>query len=124
MKIKPVLAGAALLLGTTTFAFAPQAGAVVGVPEAAYCYTLVSTTQKDGSTIDTITVYDADGDVVVTGDSTDPAAYDKAKKAADGLPVCAAAETPILDPAVALIGLGVAVPAGILVKRRRSGAAA
>lgn len=124
MKIKPVLAGAAMLLGTTTFAFAPEAGAVVGVPESPYCYTLVSSAQKDGTTIDTITVYDADGDVVVTGASTDPAAYDKAKQTAAGLPECAAAETPIVDPAVALMGLAVAIPAGILVKRRRSGAAA
>lgn len=123
MKFKPLLAGAAMLLGSTAV-FAPQVGAVVGVPEAAFCYTLVSSTGKDGTTIDTITVYDADGDVVVSGSSSDPASYDKAKAAAEGLPACESAETPILDPAVALMGLGVAIPAGILVKRRRASAAA
>lgn len=121
MKIKPVLAGAAMLLGTT-IGFAPHAGAEVGVVEDPYCYTMETNVGKEG-TVTTITIYDADGDVVTSANTTQGTTYDKVKEQASSLGECKVAETPILDPAVALMGLGAAIPAGILVKRRRSAAA-
>lgn len=121
MKIKPLLAGAAILLGST-IAIAPQAGAVVGVVEDPYCFTS-QTIKGDTGAIAQIIIYDADGDVYLNATEADGDAYTKAKEISAKLIECVAAETPILDPAVALMGLGVAIPAAIVVKRRRAGAA-
>jgi hypothetical protein len=112
----------AVVTGSSLIGMPHIAGAEVGVVEDPYCYSATTTETKTG-TVNTITIFDADGDVVMGADTNDPDAYTKAKEIAGGLPACETTAVPLASTAALLAGAAVAAPVGVLAVRRKRAAA-